>query len=381
MSKKTPIKPYKLKNGDTRYMFRISLGTDPLTGKQRNTTRRSFKTKKEAQLKYDRLKYEFRNGTLKKQQFKTYQDVYEEWISDYKGKVEKSTFDKTTGLFKNHILPAMGAYRIEKINYQLCKKHVNEWMEKLVRFNMVKFYASKVMDEAIKLNLIETNPFKLVETPNKSMKSKIEVYFTREQLIDFLNCTENESDFKKYTFFRLLGFAGIRKSEAFALTWDDINFDDNSININKALGYSKDIGLYVKSTKTGETRIIKMDPKTMDTLKNWQEKQFKQLKLLSFDIKKPKQLVFQNAENKHLQPSQTWDWLNKIRSKYNLKYMTTHGLRHTHATLLAEAGASLPSIQQRLGHSGKDTTTKTYIHVTEKMKMDTLGKFIQYMDY
>ncbi|MFJ7971740.1 tyrosine-type recombinase/integrase [Psychrobacillus sp. NPDC096389] len=381
MSKKTPIKPYKLKNGDTRYMFRISLGTDPLTGKQKNTTRRSFRTIGQAQLAYDRLKYELHNGTLKKQQFNTYQDVYEEWINDYKGNVEKSTFDKTTGLFKNHILPAMGDYRVEKINYQLCKKHVNEWMEKLVRFNMVKFYASKVMDEAIKLNLIETNPFKLVETPNKRIKNKMEIYFTREQLIDFLNCTENEGDFKKYIFFRLLGFAGIRKSEAFALTWEDINFVDNSININKAIGYSKDNGLYVKSTKTGETRIIKMDSKTMDILKTWQEKQFEKLQLLSFNVNQPKQLVFQNAENKHFQPSRTWGWLNKILTEYNLKYMTTHGLRHTHATLLAEAGASLPSIQQRLGHSGKDTTTKTYIHVTEKMKTDTLDMFIEYMDY
>ncbi|CAM5198600.1 Integrase-like protein OS=Ureibacillus acetophenoni OX=614649 GN=SAMN05877842_10534 PE=4 SV=1 [Ureibacillus acetophenoni] len=381
MSKITAIKPYQLKNGETRYMFKIYMGVDPLTGKERSTTRRGFKKQKEAELAYNRLKFESSNGKYRKQQYKTYRDIYDQWIVHYKKTVEESTFDKTSGIFKNHILPAMGDYRIDKINYALCQQHVDEWVEKLIRFNMVKSYASKVIDYAIKLDYIQTNPFILVETPKKKVKRKQENYYVREQLIDFLNAAKSEGNMKHHTFFRLLGFTGMRKSEALALTWKDIDFIHNTININKALGYSKDTGLYVKSTKTGETRIIKIDQVTIDILKIWREKQFTELQILGFDIKQSKQLVFSNTKNKHIYPTKTWNWVNDLRMKYDLEYISTHGFRHTHATLLTEAGASLVGTQQRLGHSGNDTTTATYIHVTEKIKTETLEKFVEYMNY
>lgn len=186
---------------------------------------------------------------------------------------------------------------------------------------------------------------------------------------------------KYYTFFRLLGYTGMRKSEALALSWKDIDFNNNTINIDKALGYSKESGLYVKPTKDGETRIILIDQQTMDILKIWFEKQSEQLRMLGFEIEQSKQLLFSNKDNKYIQPSKTWGWVNDIKEKYNLKHITTHGFRHTHATILTEAGASLVGIKQRLGHSGNDTTIDTYIHVTEKIQSETLEKFMEYMNY
>lgn len=382
MANKTPIKPYYYANGEKRFMFKIYIGVDPLTGKERSTTRRGFKKQSEAKLTYDRMKYEISTGKFKKQHNKTFKDIYDLWIVDYKESVESSTFDKTVGIFKNHILPAMGDYRIEKINYAICQKHYNEWAKKLARVNMVKSYASKVMDHAIKLEYIETNPFNKVENTKKAKQQKNAIYYTREQLIEFLNAAKSFGKVKYHTFFRLLAYTGMRKGEAFALLWEDIDFNKNTININKAIGYSKKKGLYVKSTKTGDTRIISVDQQTMDILKTWQEKQMEQLQILGFDnINQATQLVFSNNENKHIQPSKTWQWVKDIRTKYNLEHITTHGFRHTHATLLEEAGASLKGIQQRLGHTGKDSTTGTYIHATEKVKSKTLKKFVKYMKY
>lgn len=381
MTKTSPIKPYELKNGETRYMFKIYIGVNPLTGKERSTTRRGFKKKNEAKLAYNRMKFEISNGKYKKQQFKTYQDIYNQWIVHYKKSVEETTFDKTYGIFRNHILPAMGNYRIDKINYELCQQHVDEWAEKLTRFKMVKSYASKVIDYAIKLEYIESNPFEKVEFSKKRVKRKSNNYYLREQLVNFLNAAKNEGKMKYYTFFRLLGYTGMRKSEALALTWKDVDFNNNTINIDKALGYSKESGLYVKPTKDGETRIIIIDQQTMDILKIWFEKQSEQLQMLGFAIEQSKQLLFSNKDNKHIQPSKTWGWVKDIKEKYNLKHITTHGFRHTHATILTEAGASLVGIKQRLGHSGNDTTIDTYIHVTEKIKNETLEKFVEYMSY
>lgn len=65
----------------------------------------------------------------------------------------------------------------------------------------------------------------------------------------------------------------MRKGEALALTWNDLNFTTNELRINKALSRGKANKLYRKSTKTGVARTIKMDDKTMAILKEWKKKQ------------------------------------------------------------------------------------------------------------
>ncbi|WP_342577312.1 Arm DNA-binding domain-containing protein [Psychrobacillus sp. FSL K6-2843] len=124
--KVSPIKSYKLKSGETRYEFPAYLGVDPLTGKQKRTLKRGFKTRKEAELALARIKLEVANGTYQKERAETYQEVYDLWVKQYEKTVEESTYVKTMGVFKNHILPAMSAYKIEKIHVDICQRHVDE---------------------------------------------------------------------------------------------------------------------------------------------------------------------------------------------------------------------------------------------------------------
>lgn len=271
------IESYTLKNGEKRYRFQIYIGLDPLTGKELRTTRSSFKTKKEAELELARLKLEIARGEYKKVQAETNQEVYDLWIKVYEKTVEESTFVKTVGIFRNHILPAMGAYIIDKINVDICQRHVDKWMEKLVNGDKTKSYAALVMRFAIKRGYIKTNPFDLVDLPRRrkksSSKDETENFYTKEQLRHFLDCAKQQPNYKIYVFFRMLAFSGMRKGEALALTWQDINFKDNEISINKAIGQGKSQRLYVKSTKTGSERTIKMDEDTMTVLKEWKKKQ------------------------------------------------------------------------------------------------------------
>ncbi|MEK4713561.1 site-specific integrase [Sporosarcina sp. FSL K6-5500] len=385
--KVSPIKSYNLKNGDLRYKFPAYLGVDPLTGKQKRTLKRGFKTRKEAELALARIKLAVANGTYKQERAETYQEVYELWVIQYEKTVEESTFVKTTGLFKNHILPAMGAYKIEKIHVDICQKHVDEWAAKLKNFRMVKAYAAKVLDFAIKRSYIQTNPFAHVDMPAATTKKAIvndedeaENFYTREQLIEFLSCLEQESNHKAYALFRLLAFSGMRKGEALALTWNDLNFTTNQLRINKALSRGKDNKLYVKSTKTGVARTIKMDDKTMAVLKVWKKKQKQDYLILGFNTLQPKQLVFSNEHNEYMQPTKTRKWILHLQNKYKLGTITTHGLRHTHCSLLFEAGASIKEVQDRLGHTDVQTTMNIYAHVTKEAKEEAILKFANYIE-
>lgn len=80
----------------------------------------------EAELALARIKLDVANGAYKQERAEKYQVVYDLWLEQYEKIVEESSFAKTTGIFKNHILPAMGAYKIEKITIDVCQKHVNE---------------------------------------------------------------------------------------------------------------------------------------------------------------------------------------------------------------------------------------------------------------
>lgn len=233
-SKTGSIESYTLKNGEKRYRFQIYIGVDPLTGKELRTTRSKFKTKKEAELALARLKLEIANGQYKKVQAETYREVYELWVKRYEKTVEESTFVKTVGLFRNHILPAMGDYKIDKINLDICQRHVDEWMEKLVNGDKVKSYASLVMREAQKRGYITTDPFDLVDLPHKNKRrvahTDKDKFYTKEQLKEFLALAEKHPNYKIYAFFRLLAYSGMRKGEALALTWTDIDFKNNEID-------------------------------------------------------------------------------------------------------------------------------------------------------
>lgn len=381
----TTIKSYTLKNGDKRYQFQIYVGIDPLTGKEQRTTRRGFKTKKEAELALSRLKIEIDNGTYKKETIETYQEVYNLWIVQYENTVEESTFVKTGRIFKNHILPKFGQYKIEKITSALCQNAVNEWFDKYAEYRTYKTYASKLFDFAIKHGYTQMNPMKLIELPRKNAvpednEEQTENFYTKEELKQFLEYAKNSNNAKAFAVLRLLAFSGMRKGEALALTWNDINFKESEIRINKALSRGKNNRLYVKSTKTGTSRTIKMDDVTLSILEDWKKKQKQDYLILGHNTLQPKQLVFSNEKNMFLQPMIINDWIDQIIKNHEIKEITAHGFRHTHCSLLFEAGASLKEVQDRLGHSDIQTTMNIYTHVTEKAKEGAIQKFSAYLN-
>jgi len=175
-------------------------------------------------------------------------------------------------------------------------------------------------------------------------------FYEKEELIEFLECAKKEVNFKAYVLFRLLAFSGFRKGEALALTWSDIDFNKNTIRVNKALARGKD-GLILQPPKNKKSnRVVDMDEKTLSILKEWKSEQKVNLKILSLQNLKKKQLVFNNQKNEFTQPSKTTRWLTHIQNKYGLRKITTHGLRHTHCSLCFEAGMSMKEVQDRLGH-------------------------------
>lgn len=119
-------------------------------------------------------------------------------------------------------------------------------------------------------------------------EEEYENFYTREQLILFLYCFEQENNLKRFSLFHLLAFSGMRKGEAFALKWKDIDFKTQEIRITKAVA-----------------RTIKIDVKTIDLLKQWKIEQMEIYKELGFNTNSKQQLVFSNTKNVLNDPNKT----------------------------------------------------------------------------
>lgn len=136
------------------------------------------------------------------------------------------------------------------------------------------------------------------------MEDKDENFYTREQLIEFLNYSKLSLHYKSFTLLRLLVFTGMRKSEALALTWNDLNLKENELSISKAIGRGDSARLYLKSTKTGLSRTIKIDEETIAILKEWKRIQKQEYLILGHNTMKANQLIFNNSKNEFIQPVQ-----------------------------------------------------------------------------
>ncbi|WP_235720432.1 site-specific integrase [Liquorilactobacillus vini] len=177
-------------------------------------------------------------------------------------------------------------------------------------------------------------------------------YYTKNELRQFLKCAYDFDNYQAYTFFRLLAFSGIRKGEALALDWNNVDFKSGKIKINKTQS-NGDNRLVVQTTKTENSdREIYIDSKTISILHHWKQEQRIKLFAFGFNSDTPNQLVFASAKNEMHNPNKPRVWLHQICRKYVIKTIPIHGFRHTYATLAIEGGIQPKQLQEQLGPFG-----------------------------
>lgn len=376
------FKEYTTKKGEKRWRFQTYLGIDPATGKSIKTTKQGFKTYKAAKVAERQLQIDFMNGKHNKIPSTLYKDLYIEWIEIYKKTVKPNTLAIVEMYFRLHVLPAFGDLKIEKIDKRYCQKVMNEWGSKYKHYSQLKMNACRVFEYAKKMGIITDNPLDNLEKVQRRTDSHEPDYYNKQELESFLNCLEKENKPQVFTFFRLLAFTGMRKGEALALTWDDINFEEKTINIDKTLYYIKGkVGSHSPKTKSSK-RVISIDEITVQCLKKWRMKQRESLLFNGINAMKKGQLIFSTQNNKPISPSNTSQFLRpSFYKKHNLKRIKIHEFRHTHCSLLFEAGATIKEVQVRLGHSDVKTTMDIYTHVSKTTQEHTVEKLSNYLAF
>ncbi|MED1562046.1 site-specific integrase [Alkalihalobacillus alcalophilus] len=237
--------------------------------------------------------------------------------------------------------------------------------------------------------LIKKNPTDYAKPPRKIQtveeieNKKQEIKFLeKEELVHFLITAKKKGLSQDGIVFSILAYSGMRIGELLALKWKDIDFEESTINITKTLynpkNRTKEYQLLSPKTK-GSIRKIKMDANVMNDLKQHKKEQNK-LKMMIRDEYVDQDFVIAKSSG---YPENVKVIENRMKRILKLaeidRHLTPHSLRHTHTSLLIEAGVGIKEIQQRLGHTDIETTMNIYAHMTADMEEKASHKFSELM--
>lgn len=348
------FRKYKTKKG-MLWRYQILVSTDTVTGKRKYKTKGGFYTKKEAKLAADEIEKKISNPTFLDNENITFGEVYERWIANYKLTVKESSFYTVELQYKSKILPILGNKKINQITTIECQDLINYWYSiSLKNYKAIFNLITRIFKYAKQLKIVTDDPTSSVIIPKASRQfNNLEHsrnYYTRDELKTFLEYAEKHEKYKIYVLFRLLAFSGIRKSEALALTWNDVDFKKAQITINKTIILVSKVKVTTPKTKSSN-RTVFIDKKTLSILSEWRLRQKKELLQKGFNFLSHNQLVFSGRNNDYIIPTTISKMMNRVSEGCNLPHITVHGLRHTYATLAAQGGMPVKQLQAQLGHS------------------------------
>jgi integrase len=209
-----------------------------------------------------------------------------------------------------------------------------------------------MLEQAVVNDLIVKNPAKGVKLPTvKSVSTKRALTATEESKIHSLKL-----DSKTMCYVFLLMYTGMRKSEALAITKNDIDWNKSEISVNKTLVFmvNKSVVKHTPKTDAGVRRIPILKP-LRDVLFNY---------VNSIDS----DFLFETVSGETFSATAYRRLWAKFEKAVGTKEITAHIFRHNFATILYNAGVDLKSAQQILGHKSILVIMDIYTHLDESKK-------------
>lgn len=378
------------------WYFKVNVGKDPKTGKPIPFRKGGFKTKKDAQDACAALVIDTKNGYMHIESSVTFEAFSKEWLELYQlaGKVKPSTIRVRMHEI-NRIMPYLAKLSLKEIDRQIYQNAIIKLSKQLAENTLsgVHGTARMIFKKAVELDLIKRDPSEFAIVPKRmktveQLESEQEVlkYLEKDDLARFLSVAKEHGEDRDYTMFLLLAYSGIRVGELCALKWKDIDLNEGTISINRTLyNPTNNIEAYMLLTPKTKTskRTIEIAQIVIKQLSAYRLEQKKMI-MSQRDVYNDMGFVFarwrSHAGYPEVQKTVQTRMNRLLRIAGLNEKLTPHSLRHTHTSLLAEAGVDLQAIMERLGHKDDETTKNVYLHVTKAVKKDASHKFSSLME-
>lgn len=389
--------PKITKNSRGTWGFVVDLGNDPATGKRRQARRSGFRTKKEAEEELRRLQNEADKGVVVKKRegnvtFEEFSQDWLEWYAATAGVKESTVATRIRQL--NMAYKLIGSLKIKDFNKNTYDKFLITADDMYAKATLEGIGAavSMVLDYAVECGYLSGNPARSIKKPKQAvtlddMPENIEEkYLSRAEVDRLLTAAREYGNFQLYVLLHLLIFTGLRIGEALALEFKHCDFQNGIIKIRQTFSTGVTAAPKKSKLQTPKTvssiRDINIDNQTLELLKTQITEQKKKRLKAGAGWYAAHDFIFTSPKNpgSALAYSTSDAQVKRLINMAGItKQATLHTLRHTHASLLAESGATLEQIQSRLGHRNDKITREIYLHITKDSSARMIDNFARYM--
>jgi integrase len=326
--------------------------TDPLTGK-RVKVARTFDTHAEA--------VTFKNGFLERQKNRasgkrTVGEWMQEWLAMKEGKVGPTTWRWYEQKNRVYITPIIGNVPLGDLDPLLCERFVCEMRGRGVGTASQRGAVAALgaaMKDAVRYRLVESNPVGAMRKPKH--KAKETKWWTKDEARRFLDHPAVRGH-RLYALLRLALDSGMRQGELLALTWADIEWEAGTVWVRRSLEEGGE-ERRTKETKTRKgNRKIVVGRATMEAL----EEHRRTMNAEGRDTKTG--TVFVNNNGRWYARVPFWKACKRLMRAAGVPEIRPYALRHSCASILLGAGASIRAIADRLGHEDVALTLHHYAH-------------------
>lgn len=405
------------------YQYQFAIAS--IDGKRKYKNKSGFRTKSEAIEAGVKAYNEYINvGHCIEPSKMSYSDYLDYWMKEHcEINLKYHTIQAYQNIIKNHIKPKLGFYMLSQLTTSVIQEFINNiYLEKGFSKNFLKNIL-KVLKGSLGyatdvVGFIKVNPSLKVRLPKYDIPDSDPVYILSNEEVEKILERFSNNPCVYYAFLTAY-YTGLRVSEVFGLTWDDIDFVKRTITVNKNIlkknqaggtkkrlisGNSTTVWYFGTCKTKGSYRTIEIGDTLLKALKKYKEEQIQNRKDYGDTYMKHYKKIVNNPYNNKpeikiinayaelevpleevklvfLKKNGVFEGTDSCKYPFKVIHYELgipcrfHDFRDTHATRLIEAGADIKAVSKRLGHSNIRTTYEIYVKVTTKMESDTVEKF------
>lgn len=351
-----------------------------VNGKRRQVVKSGFRTKKEAYAEGVRAlaEYEGAGAPIDKAAANvSVNDYLDQWVRLYVDtNLRLSTKRNYVNTMNKNIRPRIGGYKLSAVTPAVVQELLNELQREgrsASYITLVRVVLRSAFGYAVRpLGYLKENPVSYAKTPKGCPKPRTRRVMSKDEVSRILDRFEG-------TGFRLpvliAYHAGLRIGETYGLTWDNVDLQAGTVRVEKQLKQYKRKWYFSEPKNDSSIRTVRIGKTLVDALREEWERQQEERAELGEYYQDTRSLVNAKRGGGFYTPNSFSYASRIIRFELGIADFDFHCLRHTHATMLIEAGANIKDVSARLGHSRVETTLQIYTHQTDSMSERTVDIF------